>query len=223
MQTATASAFREGSLEPPVTPSDYAPPDASRLSISGEQLGHNVFASNRNSFPPATPTGPRDQPFNFSISQGAGGSSMFQNDVDTTLTARFGNVHVYGIGEFSIVYRVEAPLPHGPAASLHTPNSVGKVWAVKKSKKPYAGSKDRSRKMKEVQILKALRGSEHIIESVDTWEMKNHLYIQTEFCENGNLKDFLSQAGYKARVDDFRIWKILLELSQVSEGLNTYT
>jgi len=48
----------------------------------------------------------------------------------------------------------------------------------------------------------------------DHWESKNHLYIQTEFCENGNLKDFLTTTGYKGRLDDFRIWKILLELSQ---------
>lgn len=73
--------------------------------------------------------------------------------------------------------------------------------------------------MREVKILNALRGSEHIIETVDTWEMKNHLYIQTEFCENGNLKDFLTRTGYKARLDDFRIWKVLLEMSQVCPGL----
>lgn len=139
---------------------------------------------------------------------------MLQNDVDTTLTSRFSSVHVYGVGEFSIVYRVENPIRDGPAASFGSSNNLGKVWVVKKSKKPYAGSKDRARKMKEVQILRALSGSEHIIELVDTWEMKNHLYIQTEFCENGNLKDFLSQTGYKARLDDFRIWKILLELTQ---------
>ncbi|KAI7052940.1 kinase-like protein, partial [Hortaea werneckii] len=42
----------------------------------------------------------------------------------------------------------------------------------------------------------------------------NHLYIQTEFCENGNLKDFLFNTGFKGRLDDFRIWKILVELSQ---------
>lgn len=68
--------------------------------------------------------------------------------------------------------------------------------------------------MREVQILKQLRGHEHIIELVDDWESKNHLYIQTEYCENGNLKDFLAQAGFKGRLDDFRIWKIMLELAQ---------
>lgn len=205
-------------FEPPVTPQEsFTPPDASRLSISADHYSNVNFNGSANSFPPATPTGPRNEyPFNFGASQGPGAStsSLFQNDVDTTLTARFGSVQVYGNGEFSIVYRVEKALAHGPAASFSSPSSIGNVWAVKKSKKPYAGSKDRQRKMREAQILKALKGNEHIIEAFDTWEMKNHLYIQTEFCENGNLKDFLTQTGYKARLDDFRIWKILLELAQ---------
>ncbi|PNS17513.1 Mitosis inhibitor protein kinase wee1 [Sphaceloma murrayae] len=196
------------SLDAPLTPQDdYTPPDASRLSISNDHRGSTSFSTSLNSLPPATPTGPRDCPFSFGASVNAASSSMLQNDVDTTLTSRFGTVHVYGHGEFSIVYRVENPIDAPSSKSL------GKVWAVKKSKKPYTGSKDRARKMKEVQILKALSGHEHVIETVNTWEMKNHLYIQTEYCENGNLKDFLSQTGYKARLDDFRIWKILLELS----------
>lgn len=192
----------------------YTPPDASRLSISGE---HSL--SSMKVLPPATPTGPRDHPFGLSGSLAASSSGYFENDVETNLTARFGTVQVYGSGEFSIVYRVANPLPDGPSARLQSPRSVGRVWAVKKTKKPYAGSKDRSQKMREVKILNALRGSEHIIETVDTWEMKNHLYIQTEFCENGNLKDFLTRTGYKARLDDFRIWKVLLEMSQVCPSL----
>ncbi|KAG8623430.1 hypothetical protein KVT40_008406 [Elsinoe batatas] len=196
------------SLDAPLTPQEsYTPPDASRLSISNDQRGTLNFGSSVNGLPPATPTGPRDYPFSFGVSTTAATSSMLQNDVDTTLTSRFNSVHVFGTGEFSIVYRVENPVNQSASKSL------GKVWVVKKSKKPYTGSKDRARKMKEVQILKALTGHEHVIESVDSWEMKNHLYIQTEFCENGNLKDFLSQTGYKARLDDFRIWKILLELT----------
>lgn len=202
----------------PLTPlENFTPPDASRLSINShtDSRGHTLFGSSTTGFPPATPTGPRDHPFNFSVSLNGASSSIVQNDVDTTLTSRFEKVQVYGVGEFSIVYRVEQPVQNGPAASLSYNSNPGMVWAVKKSKKPYAGSKDRARKMKEVQILRALSGGEHIIETVDTWEMKNHLYIQTEFCENGNLKDFLESTGFKARLDDFRIWKILLELTQV--------
>jgi len=167
------------------------------------------FGSSVINFPPATPTGPREHAFNSSLGQGNQSSGYFANDVDTTLTARFSSVAVLGIGEFSQVYRVEKPAHRGSSMA-----HAGHVWAVKKSRKPYIGIKDRQRKMREVQILKALRGHEHLIEYVDHWESKNHLYIQTEFCENGNLKDFLNQAGFKGRLDDFRIWKILLEMCQ---------
>lgn len=89
------------------------------------------------------------------------------------------------------------------------------MWAVKKSKQPYAGLKDRERRIREVDVLKALTNSDHVISFVDSWEDSGHLYIQTEFCEEGSLDVFLAQVGLKARLDDFRIWKILLELSLV--------
>ncbi|KAK3051430.1 mitosis inhibitor protein kinase swe1 [Extremus antarcticus] len=194
----------------PHTPNDsFAPPDPSNLSISVDHRQSVNFGSSVINFPPATPTGPREHAFNSSLGQGNQSSGYFANDVDTTLTARFSSVAVLGIGEFSQVYRVEKPAHRGSSMA-----HAGHVWAVKKSRKPYIGIKDRQRKMREVQILKALRGHEHLIEYVDHWESKNHLYIQTEFCENGNLKDFLNQAGFKGRLDDFRIWKILLEMCQ---------
>jgi len=122
----------------------------------------------------------------------------------------------YGNGEFSQVYRVENPVSNDSNRSSLSSHSTASVWAVKKTKRPYAGVRDRERKLREVHILQALRGHEHIVALADSWEAKNYLYIQTEFCENGNLKDFLTQTGYKGRLDDFRIWKILLEMSLVS-------
>lgn len=206
--------------EIPQTPLEsFTPPDPSGLTISGEHRGPVLFnlSTTSNSFPPATPTGPRDNGSSFAASHlpGASLSGFFGNDVDTTLTARFNSVQLIGTGEFSQVYRVEKPVPGSPAAKQIT-RKIGNVWAVKKAKKPYLGQRDRERKMREVEILQTLRGNEHIIDLNDSWESKGHLYIQTEFCENGNLKDFLTQTGFKGRLDDFRIWKILLELSQVS-------
>ncbi|KAK3064129.1 mitosis inhibitor protein kinase swe1, partial [Teratosphaeriaceae sp. CCFEE 6253] len=141
-------------------------------------------------------------------------SSYFSNDVDVSITARFQTATIAGNGEFSQVYKVEKPLAGTLQGSQAACSPSAKAWAVKKSRKPYTGQKDRQRKMREVRVLKALRGSENIVEFVDHWEAKNHLYIQTEFCENGNLKDFLLRTGFKGRLDDFRVWKILLELSQ---------
>lgn len=200
----------------PHTPHEhFAPPDPSNLSISAEHRPRRSFGSSNISFPPATPTGPRElNLFNSSLGPSHNSSSYFGNDVDTSLTARFGQVTNLGTGEFSQVYRVEKPVTGSAVATRNAHNPAANVWAVKKSRKPYTGNKDRQRKMREVQILRDLRGQEHLIELIDSWESKNHLYIQTEFCENGNLKDFLLQTGFKGRLDDFRIWKILLELSQ---------
>ncbi|THY72771.1 kinase-like protein [Aureobasidium pullulans] len=217
------SSFTDTNLPPQTPQESFTPPDPSGLSISGEHRGPVLFGmsglQSSNSFPPATPTGPRDSGMNFgaSIGPGAFGASVsgfFANDVDTALTSRFESVQAIGLGEFSQVYRVSKPVVGSPAARHGVTRKLGNVWAVKKSKKPYLGVKDRENKMREVHVLQALRGNEHILDLCDSWESKNHLYIQTEFCENGNLKDFLTQTGFKGRLDDFRIWKILLEMSQ---------
>ncbi|KAK3672194.1 mitosis inhibitor protein kinase swe1 [Recurvomyces mirabilis] len=197
----------------PHTPHEsFTPPDPSSLSISAENRPISLFGVSAHSFPPATPTGPRDNGSSTSFFPGQS-SSYFANDVDTSITARFGSTQVSGNGEFSQVYKVEKPLPGTLQGSQAQLSPSAKVWAVKKSRKPYTGQKDRARKMREVDILKSLRGFENVVELVDSWEAKGHLYIQTEFCENGNLKDFLLRTGFKARLDDFRIWKILLELT----------
>ncbi|KAK5124432.1 hypothetical protein LTR85_001649 [Meristemomyces frigidus] len=201
-------------LSPQTPHESFTPPDPSSLSISAEQRPSTAFGGrSTNGFPPATPTGPRDGHFGSSFAQGYASSSYFANDVDPALTARFGQITCSGMGEHSQVYRVEKPLPGTLQGSQSQLSPGAKVWAVKKSRKPYTGHKDRQYKMREVEVLKALCGHEHIVELVDHWEAKSHLYIQTEFCENGTLKDFLLQTGFKGRLDDFRIWKILCELS----------
>lgn len=209
---------------PPHTPQDsFVPPDPSNLSISahGSRRGSLPFNNSTNSnvsFPPATPTAPRDHTLYFGNGQPsiAPITGLTQNDVDTALNSRFNMVTQYGNGEFSQVYRVENPISNDSNRSSLSSHSTASVWAVKKTKRPYAGVRDRERKLREVHILQALRSHEHIVALADSWEAKNYLYIQTEFCENGNLKDFLTQTGYKGRLDDFRIWKILLEMSLVS-------
>lgn len=126
-------------------------------------------------------------------------------------------------GEFSQVYRVsesqifstKSTTASGTTNDGSSTVSPTQIWAVKKSKNPYSGLKERERQIREVDILKALSGSEHIISFFDSWEEKGHLYIRTEFCEEGSLDAFLARVGVKARLDDFRIWKILLELTLV--------
>jgi mitosis inhibitor protein kinase SWE1 len=199
------------------------PLDPSGLSISvHNDRGHRRPASSSSSAVPATPTGPREYFPNLSNRPSLNLTAADGADVDQSLVSRFERVELVGTGEFSQVYRVALPPETSPFHKMYSISSARsssrsslpeRVWAVKKSRHPYAGAKDRQRKIHEVDVLKALGHSDHILSFVDSWEEKNHLYIQTEFCEEGALDVFLAQVGLKARLDDFRIWKILLELS----------
>lgn len=208
----------------PHTPQEHIlPPDPSGLSISARcdqvpNLGPYSTAL------PATPTTTRESFPQLGHRQSLSLSGYAPLDVDPCLTSRFDKVELIGTGEFSQVYCVterqtvvsfqadgstSSKGPHG--SSLPRP-----VWAVKRSKQPYAGVKDRQRRNNEVVVLQGLRDSDHVISFADSWEENDFLYIQTEFCEEGSLDVFLCQVGLKARLDDFRIWKVLLELSLVS-------
>ena len=73
----------------------------------------------------------------------------------------------------------------------------------------------RQRRLEEVRTLKALGTHGYILELIDSWEQYDHLFIQTELCENGSLDVFLRDYGNIERLEEFRVWKILLELSMV--------
>jgi mitosis inhibitor protein kinase SWE1 len=212
----------------PCTPQDsMLPPDPSGLSISNHRDGQ-AFPFGANSapvLPPATPTTGRDY---FGKSSTTPVGSFPPRDVDESLVSRFEKVEMIGTGEFSQVYRVSQSAERASSflfgGSTDSPMTgrtpptpqPPRIFAVKKSRQPYQGIKDRARKLKEVEVIRALGQAENIVHYVDFWEEKNYLYIQTEFCEEGSLDIFLYQVGRKGRVDDFRIWKILLEIGQVS-------
>jgi mitosis inhibitor protein kinase SWE1 len=202
----------------PHTPSEPCmPPDPSFLSISGSRRESFSFNSSldSNPFPPATPTGPRGSIGFFGQSQTI---SLTDNDVDESLAARFRAVQKLDgtEGEFSQVFKVSRPIKEGV---VHSSPPGSRFWVVKKSKKPLLGAKDSEQKQREVQALKAVRGHEHIVLFEDSWVDHGHLYIQTEYCEEGNLRQFIDKYGRAGCLDNFRTWKILLELSSVRASL----
>ncbi|KAJ6172404.1 hypothetical protein N7470_001471 [Penicillium chermesinum] len=211
--SAFSTPLRERFLQAsPHTPRDHG------LSISVPHDQQSLPAENGSNLP-ATPTGPRDS-FVSSKRPSLQLSGFHTPDVDPCITARFEKVELVGTGEFSQVYKVSQPHGTSTPSIFSLPSQEPKsqalahqVYAVKKSKQPYLGLKDRERRIREVDVLKTLVHSDHVVSFMDSWENNGHLYIQTEYCEEGSLDVFLAQAGLKARLDDFRIWKILLELA----------
>ncbi|KAF4124327.1 hypothetical protein GMORB2_4993 [Geosmithia morbida] len=206
----------------PRTPQELSLPETtSQLSIS------RPSPSVDNKLPPATPTTDRD----FRSSTGLFSTPVHEDTsffatesyTEPSLQKMFDEVTKLGDGEFSIVYRVKqrirrfgSPVTGRKSIFSTTPVQApleGSVFVVKKMKQPYLGPKDRERKLREARILSTLRDAEHVVQYIGDWETDDHLYIQTEYCENGNLKDFYSREGFFGRLDDFCIFKILLDLT----------
>ncbi|GAA5987874.1 hypothetical protein JCM10908_007252 [Rhodotorula pacifica] len=121
-------------------------------------------------------------------------------ETDYTLLRNLGN------GEFSDAWEVQD----------HT--REGQVYAVKRTKQPFLGPKDRLRRLEEVDILRLFSSerdaSPHLISLVDAWEQAGHLFIQTELCPAGNLAYWLEEYGADhEQLDEARLWKILTELA----------
>ncbi|EHK25544.1 uncharacterized protein TRIVIDRAFT_72665 [Trichoderma virens Gv29-8] len=201
----------------PQTPQEtFLPLDASRLSISRAGEGRRETTMP----PPVTPTTVRDFRSSTSIFVTPVNGRTSNLDVDASLHSKFDKVEQIGKGEFSTVYRVtKQDHQNDFSASSFTPvdshtksTSKSQVFAVKKSKQPYHGPKDRDAKLREARILQALSHAEHVVQYIDDWEHNFHLYIQTEFCEEGTLDKFLANIGQVGRLDDFRIYKILQDL-----------
>ncbi|KAL1840970.1 hypothetical protein VTJ49DRAFT_7576 [Mycothermus thermophilus] len=209
----------------PHTPHDadansMTPPDPSSLSISNPPDTRASVSQT-----PATPSHNQSRSL-FSSLASRRASITPQNahvptEVDESLVARFDKAEVIGHGEFSQVYRVvkaSAPFSFmlGYSTTPRTPSSPRseQVYAVKRLKLPFHGAKGRKARLQEVSILQSLRHSSKVVQLIDSWEHQGHLYIQTEFCAEGNLAVFLKTVGERGRLDDFRIWKILLETAQ---------
>jgi len=221
----------------PRTPHDsMLPPDPSGLSISNHRESQPMFRNiNGNAImpPPATPTTGRDY---FSRKDGkrlsttpVSGSET--TDMDDSLRSRFEKHELIGGGEFSKVFKVFQPLPISitpfhfsasdsplPSRSPATPMPE-RVFAVKKMNKPFQGARDRQKKLEEVRVLKALGRTDHIIHLIDSWEYNSMLYIQTEYCEEGALDLWIDRNSNRGRLDDFRIWKIILEVGEASNSI----
>lgn len=151
---------------------------------------------------PSTPAKPIQGYFDPSTTPG--------NVVDSFLLDKFQDITSIGSGEFSSVFLVtERDPPHNK-------------YAIKRSKTVLMSHRALERRLEEVAILKELSSKtdnedrEYIINYVNNWEYQGYLYIMTDYCENGSLDVFLAEYGRVSKLDEWRVWKILVEIALVS-------
>ncbi|GCE99549.1 hypothetical protein ZYGM_001675 [Zygosaccharomyces mellis] len=174
-----------------------------------------VGAQNRQHLPPirVVPSSGNSSRLELAAPRGSAESSPLQNrkhaalNPDCHLFEKFKNVCTLGEGQFSRVYQV----------TFAQNNQKYAVKAIQPSK--YNTVK---RILQELKILDEVsktnldqEGKEYVIDFISSWKYQNAFYVMTEYCENGNLDGFLQEhiIAKNTRLEDWRIWKIIVELS----------
>ncbi|KNC56377.1 WEE protein kinase [Thecamonas trahens ATCC 50062] len=93
----------------------------------------------------------------------------------------------------------------------------GQVYAVKKSRHQFRGTRDRRRAIQEVEAIAELH-SDHCVKYYRAWEEDGFLYIQMEFCAQGSLMNFIDS---HAVLEEELIWHALIDIALGLEHIHS--
>ncbi|XP_066540455.1 wee1-like protein kinase 2 [Hoplias malabaricus] len=109
-----------------------------------------------------------------------------------------------GVGEFGAVYRCVKRLD-------------GCMYAIKRLRRPLAGSANEQLALKEVYAHAVLGHHPHVVRYYSAWAEDDHMIIQNEYCDGGSLLDVITEKEEQGEF--FREPELRDLLLQVSLGL----
>ncbi|KYQ94312.1 putative protein tyrosine kinase [Tieghemostelium lacteum] len=157
-------------------------------------LSKNKYNKNSNTSSATIDEQGTEDELNFSALSANSLTSLKREPV-TLFDKNFDILNKLGSGSFSDVFRTRSKID-------------GKLYAIKQARHQYRGLQERERSIREVKTSTMITPHPNIVQYYSAWEQSGYLYIQTELCQNGSLKDFLET---EPNLEEELIWSFLLD------------
>ncbi|GAM28405.1 hypothetical protein SAMD00019534_115810 [Acytostelium subglobosum LB1] len=133
-----------------------------------------------------------------SLNSNSSSSSSSEQRIGSVFDHNFEIVARLGSGSFSDVYKTQSKQDR-------------KLYAVKQARHQFRGYQERDRAILEVKNATSLAPHNNIVQYYNCWEQAGILYIQTELCERGTLKDLLDMVDEATVLPEELVWNLLLD------------